>query len=335
MSELEIIQLLDKYLAGECSVEEKNRVDEWISHVNRDGNEWTTMSEHKRHQYLKAIYKNLTDKIRETPNLVGTSNVGNISNKRSYRLSFILAAASILILIGVGGVLFSIISSKRVQPQTNYISISTSVGIVKEITLADSTHVWLNAMSSLHFPQDFGNKNREVYLNGEAFFEIAHDPDKPFIIHTQHTITRILGTSLNINAYPSENDIQVTVVSGKVEVNTDNNNVILHAGQAAVCSKTDNQLIKKNITKAADYALWRSGTLVFHHTPLSEVIRTLQRVYNMEFIVENKAIGKYQLSGHFDVHQSVKMTVRAICLSVDANYSIKDDTVTITGQSIK
>lgn len=332
MSEIEIIRLLDKYLAGDCTVEEKNRVEEWINNVNRKENEWAAMSEHERHQYLKAIYKNLKERIRETSNLPETSNIGH---KHPHRFPFILAAASFLVLIGVGGVLSGIIPIKRSQSQKNYISISTPAGTIKEITLADSTHVWLNAMSILRFPQKFNSKNREAYLSGEAFFEIAPHPDKPFIIHTQHTQTKILGTSLNVNAYPSESNIQVTVVSGKVEVSAVNNKVILDANQAAVYSKTGNRLSKENVTDASDYILWRSGKLAFHHTPLSEVVRSLQRVYDMKFIIENPSVSNYQLSGYFDVHQSVKMTVRAICLSVGANYSIKDDTVTITGQSIK
>ena len=159
-------------------------------------------------------------------------------------------------------------------------------GMNKQLTLTDGTQVWLNAESTLEYPETFeGKPNREVYLKGEAYFEVTKNASQPFRVKTDALETLVLGTSFNVRAYSKE-DTQVTLVEGSVKVSDKHQNELrLQPGE-----HTDQKLNKTKVEKVDDYHSWAEGMFYFDNTELVEIMRELGRWYNINIVFTNKEI---------------------------------------------
>jgi transmembrane sensor len=160
----------------------------------------------------------------------------------------------------------------------------------KYLLLPDGTQVWLNAASSLEYPKQFEKDKREVFLSGEAWFDVKHADKQPFIIHTGKVSTRVLGTAFNIKAYPGRENITVSVSRGKVQVNYEEKEVaVLTKGQQVKVGNTGNHVVeKKAIT--AEAAGWQQGNLVYDDETLGDIIADLERIYDVTIRVKNEAL---------------------------------------------
>jgi transmembrane sensor len=157
-------------------------------------------------------------------------------------------------------------------------------GEIKLITLPDGTTICLNAGSRLQYPDKFKENTREVTLTGEAFFKVAHDSSKPFIIHSGKIKTTVLGTSFNVKAYNEDKSIKITVVSGKVGVvpiASMHPAVLLTSNMQMVYNKSSQILLTEKIADASSVISWQQGKLQYHNTPLFDVLADVQRKYNV------------------------------------------------------
>lgn len=164
------------------------------------------------------------------------------------------------------------------------------------VMLSDGTKVYLNADTKLTYPEQFVGKERKVSVEGEAYFEVKKDSEKPFIVDVSFMQIKVLGTSFNVNAYPSEKKVLTTLDEGSVKIrNTQSNSFdyMMKPGETAIYEKeTGTCIIQKN----KDYkneSIWLKDVLIFNDTPLEDVLKILSRKYNVQFSVENKAIYSY------------------------------------------
>jgi len=158
------------------------------------------------------------------------------------------------------------------------------------IELPDGTKVWLNQKSSLQYEKQFDK--RIVYLEGEAFFDVAKMKGKPFEIYAGASKTSVLGTSFNVRAYPNENKVEIAVETGKVEFSAENKpseNALLTPGEFAVYTKTTEKVDKLTFEKL-NAAAWKKGALRFKNSQLDEVIESLERYYDIDIKVSNNKI---------------------------------------------
>lgn len=162
----------------------------------------------------------------------------------------------------------------------------TPCGEDYKVTLPDGTVVWLNAESRLEYPTRFGSKERKVKLVGEAFFNVKHDPNHPFIIETEKFMTKVLGTEFNVCCYPT-GKAHVTLVSGSLEVKMldGSHTTKLEPGEDAELSKNGFSLCE---VETDDYYFWKEGYFYFDDVPLIEVAQTLGRWYNVKVVFEDK-----------------------------------------------
>jgi ferric-dicitrate binding protein FerR (iron transport regulator) len=169
----------------------------------------------------------------------------------------------------------------------------------KYLLLPDSTEVWLNAASSLEFPDEFSNNKREVLLNGEAFFKVKHAPDKPFIVHTGEVSTVVPGTSFNIKAYPGQRDMIISVSQGRANVNR-NHNIIatLTKGQQVKIDNAQEKISKKNIA-VSKIAAWQQGDMIYDDEVFTDIVADLERIYNVNIEIANKDVPQLRISASF------------------------------------
>lgn len=200
-------------------------------------------------------------------------------------------AAMLTLILGLGYFYFI---NQNTPAQT---VITTVANQIKQIELVDGTKVWINENSTFKYLKEFTSKNREVYLNGEAYFEVAKNPAKPFIIHSKNTFIQVLGTSFNLNT--NEDISEINVVSGKVALvlNSDKNNkVVLLKGERGLL--LDGQVEKSAFFNANTMA-WKTKKIVFKSTELKKVVKVLQDFYNIE-IELNKNISNCLITSTFD-----------------------------------
>lgn len=185
------------------------------------------------------------------------------------------------------------------QPNIQYNMITTPRGGKYEVILPDGSKVWLNAASSLRFPTAFTGVSREVQMTGEAYFEIARNASKPFIVKEENIEVKVLGTEFDVNAYADERDLKVTLVGGSVKVVSQNNSglkkadqeqqAVLSSGQQVILSLSKDGTQKMNVVNDADIneaIAWKADLFWFDNDNIREVCRQLSRWYDIHITIE-------------------------------------------------
>lgn len=193
-----------------------------------------------------------------------------------------------------------------------------------KVELSDGSVVHLNAFSRLKFPFAFDGRYREVYVEGEAYFDIADNADQPFIVHTPRTSVEVLGTSFNVNAY-SESHIITSVLSGAVSSTTLDDDILLKPGQESVYRKGYHQELAnfdENITLA-----WRKGEYTYYNQPLGTLDAVVFRWYGKQLLFEDPQLANKMLTGVIDRHQPVTEFLESLDKTSGITYRITDDKI--------
>lgn len=186
-------------------------------------------------------------------------------------------------------------------------------GNQSRVVLSDNTVVWLNAGSRLVYPTHFKNKTREVLLIGEAFFEVAKNPEKPFIVKASGIDIRVLGTKFNVSAYAEDNLIQTVLNEGSVAIRRAGakffeKDVVISPNQMASFDKISNGT-KIYKVSAEKYCLWTKGMMNFEEVDFSQVIKQLTRFYNISVAFSDQQNEKMRISGKLDLKKSRKEVI--------------------------
>lgn len=175
------------------------------------------------------------------------------------------------------------------------------------LTLSDGTRVWLNAMSEMKYPEYFTGSRREVILSGEAYFEVARDPEMPFIVRTSDMDLEVLGTSFNIRAYSEESRLTTTLASGKIRqfYPATGDLLVLAPNEQAVYDKRQQQLQVRNVDFASVVA-WKEGRILFRDGTLEEIFQELNRWYDFTVSYQNEELKKMRFYLHIDRYADVE-----------------------------
>lgn len=238
---------------------------------------------------------------------------------KTYQLHWITATAAVLtVLILSWGYLDVIVSEPKMMIA------QTMMGERLELALPDGSTVMLNGGTTLKYPEAFAKDNREVTLNGEAFFEVVHDTKTPFVIHTRGVNTKVLGTSFNIRSYDDETRERISVATGKVEVtksDAQNTKVTLLPNQQAIYS--GGRLDKKEVDLS--YALaWKKGILLFEQTSLAEAAKILKRRYGVDVQIDSENLKHCSVSGSFNQKTSLIQVLENFKYVLGIQYKFTD-----------
>lgn len=232
-----------------------------------------------------------------------SANVFNVIQKPVFLWKRVVVAASMLILVGTALLFFFLRNNSSKITEQNIViqevTMKTKENEQRQITLEDGTKITLYGESSLTYPKKFSENIRKVSLSGEAFFEVARNEKKPFVVHSQNIETKVLGTSFNIKAYENQEDIKVTLVSGKVNVCAENQQVTLSPSQQVIYNKVSEVMTSKNIDLQL-FTEMKNGILRFEEASLEDFAEKLEDFYNIKVLVKVKNIKKYQITGVFN-----------------------------------
>ncbi len=190
-----------------------------------------------------------------------------------------------------------------------------------EVILSDGTHIWLNSGSQLSYPSEFKKDSREVFLSGEAFFDVTHDAGKPFYVITQEVKVKVLGTKFNVSSYLNDATTQTVLIQGKVTVGKNklfSSTIELMPGERMTYTRHTEQLNKDKVDPQL-YSSWINGYLIFENEPTPEVLKKLERYYNQTIIAE-EGLNKISFSGKLDLKEDLQQVLEN--LSFAANVTV-------------
>lgn len=301
----EIEDLLIEYLNGSLSKEDSLRVENWIESseenkklleqlyfVNCLGRNAGIME----HADADASYKVFQQKLK-------TRNKSRAIKKAIYHFRRVAAMLTIPLLIT--SIYFYVSSVKESTSALNqYVEARSSMGMVSKVDLPDGSIVWLNSNSRLKFPLKFEEGKRLVELEGEGFFEVEHDEESPFIVKVDDEYSvRVVGTSFNVVALKNENIIETTLLEGIVDLYVnDNKSVRLSPGDNSIFNKKD-RTIDVSQVNAHNQMAWKDGILIFKSTSMIEVLRVLERNYNVKFDIQDPNLKRSTLTAKFERQQ--------------------------------
>jgi ferric-dicitrate binding protein FerR (iron transport regulator) len=273
-----------------------------------------------------------------------------------------LSAAAVVILIITGGILYRTFN----VPGTEMNIVATKNGSKTKITLPDGTQVWLNADSKLTYPNDFQHiSTRQVTLSGEAFFEVIHDGNHPFVIHTRYLNIEDLGTSFNVRAYPNDGETEATLINGSITVSLRNDpgkNLLLKPGEKVLYYASDRKMsllkdedpdkiqenknihslkcapklevthIKPLVVSAGDTVVaetaWMKNQLVFSSQKFSQLAHRLSRWYNVQVVIRDKRVENYTFTGIFE-GETIEQALKELQMIRPFSFDIIKDKVII------
>ena len=197
-----------------------------------------------------------------------------------------------------------------------------------QVVLADGTKVWLNSASRLIYPQSFMGKERRVVLSGEAFFDVAHDAERPFIVETSRMNVKVLGTRFNVNDYDDNEEVSTTLVNGSVEIVSGDQQVFrLVPGEQAYGK--ENELEKREVNVRL-YTSWIDGKFLFNNTELEEIAKQISRWYDVEIFFSSENVKKVRFTGAIVKFKPLDDLVRMIESTSQVRFSVKGKTIVIS-----
>jgi ferric-dicitrate binding protein FerR (iron transport regulator) len=230
---------------------------------------------------------------------------------RTIRIAVGLAAT-------VAGILFLLHEPAAVNNHPGNLQVSvTERSEFRYLLLPDSTQVWLNAASTLEYPPEFGGKKREIFLSGEAYFDVKHAEEKPFIIHTGKISTTVLGTAFNIKAYNDLSNVTVAVSRGKVKVEyLDKEVATLSPGQQVKVNNNGAGVADRK-SGINQVAAWQQGNLVYDDEAIMDIVADLERMYNVSINVRDITVSNMRISTSFNRQTGVEQALQIICSIAD------------------
>ncbi|HVA98301.1 MAG TPA: FecR domain-containing protein [Bacteroidia bacterium] len=289
------------------------------------------------------------DEIRITNERLGNDN--EIPVKKKLVRMWVGRAAiwgGILFLASSSFFIFKQVEKKNVQPplvaKINQTGLPYGAPLKK--ILPDGSEVWLNAGSYIRYSDNFIQKNRDVYLVGEAYFSVKHDADHPFIVHAGDITIRDLGTKFNVQAYPDESKIEATLISGKIMVKIDGkpDRIILTPNEKLTVTNEKFQLSDKNIESMKELGFevnkvvripliasipeiaWVQDELAFENEPFEELAKRMERRYNIHIIFKDTTLSEERLSGVFE-NENIQKAMNLLQMTTPFHYQIRGDTV--------
>lgn len=198
-----------------------------------------------------------------------------------------------------------------------------------EIILSDGTKVWLNSGSKLVYPSSFSGDNREVFLIGEAIFDVFENKEQPFYVTTNDYTVKVLGTVFNVTNYPDDSFTSTVLKSGLVEINYREKNILrlkksieILPGTMATYERDNDQLITSTV-KLDSYFSWKDGVMIFKNDPLEDIVKKVSRYYNVEVNIDNSELRKERFSGHLNLKDDIFQVLNIINESTDFTFSVE------------
>lgn len=343
-------KLLHKYIANKCTSEEIDAIFSWIKKQPDKLQEETLLKSYwdkieVKDMVLDKHARQRLDKIHHTINLNQSERKSETKirflNPKDFRIRQLFTRAAVILLIPILTILvytqfFQDEFYSRLSSGQKYELVSPA-GSRIHFELSDGTKVWLNHESKIIYPQRFTGNTRTVELVGEAYFDVETDKTKPFIVESQGTAVKAIGTSFNVKAYPDDLFFETVLESGKVIILKDafhkkTEVCKMEPGQHFVLDSETNKYTLKT-EKTSKYVSWKEGKLTFEDDHLDQVIKRLSRWYNVDISIKDPELNSLTYTGTFvdetlyQVLEEMLEVVTPISFTVSERHMLPDGTL--------
>jgi ferric-dicitrate binding protein FerR (iron transport regulator) len=284
-------ETIDKVFNGLASQEEATQVAAWCA--TPEGQSYLSQSIEKDLVRLSKGYEELAVDHPIPSEAMYNRIMRHVRTKRIRRFCF-RAAAVLLPFLLIGGTIFHLNSRVDLFGGADYEEVYIPKGDRVQFMFQDGSKAYINADSRIRYPKQFGLLDRTIFLEGEAYFEVTPNANRPFVVEMEKTSIRVLGTSFNVAAYPEEAYIYVSLDEGKINmISAAKKNNYLDPGEKLIYNKhTDScTIIKAADTKSV--SLWKNDVITFKNASLQDVIKALNRWYDVPFVVEDARAHTY------------------------------------------
>lgn len=338
MNKLIPVELLEKYLSGNCSAEETAFVKEWYASFEQEPNHIDTLNTAAQQELEAKIYNRIVDNIGvavddETP-------VKAIDNRNIGFWYKIAGAAAVLLIAATAGLLYNKVTKTESVAGSDVqqvIAVTNNSNHIYKSILPDNSVVWLSPHATLKYPKVFDSKARMVSMSGECFFEVTKNPNRPFIITSHTIITKVWGTSFLVRDNKASRSADVCVVTGKVSVSIKkksnsnllsiNKDEVMLYPQQKVTYLADAQVLKPESTKNnPELKIWKHANLYFDNKPLKDIVPILNATYNAHIKVGNEKLNHYLLNADFS-GLNLPDVLEALSKALNIDYSFINNTI--------
>ena len=317
---------ISSVLNGDATEKEKSDVSNWIKEDKKNRLLFNRLSNTK---YNAAIEKKALD-TKEFIYLKTQAKINEVNLRARLRIWKYVAAASVLLFIIAGGSLIF----KTESYHYPVVESKSPAGSVTKFTLSDGSTVILNASSSISYPLNFDKKVRNVKLEGEAYFEVAKDTERPFIVETNNMKINVLGTHFNVKTYDDDIKAITTLLEGSVKVEFNNLNpeveksVFLHPGQQVIVDKTTLQATIVDVNPDL-YASWKDGQCFFENEKFIDIVKILERRFGVTIEITSSKLENQVYSGFFGKKEGVLQILNSFKKYRNFDYRQNDTNIEI------
>lgn len=314
--------IIIRYLENRCSEEDFVLINEWMKESDENANELFRMEEVYQLGKLPADTGELVAKAERR--LGKRLDQEKQQKQKAFRLrnAWRYAAALVAVVVMAAGFTYYLSQEEKEE----LIVASATHGQVREMILPDGTKVWLNQSSQLRYPRNFRGKERQVYLEGEAYFEVARNHEKPFTVGSPAMDVRVLGTSFNIKCRPGTGIAETTLIEGEVEVKEkmDKGKITLLPGQKAVLNRVTGRMQVKQVDAKMEI-VWHNDLIPFEKSSIFQIAAVLERFYGVKIILSPHVDSTATYSGVLKKKDSIESVLNSLRNSIPFNYKKVDD----------
>nr|WP_068893424.1 FecR family protein [Pedobacter panaciterrae] len=335
MNNLQLSKLLENYINGNCTPEEVSMVNQWYDQYQDSPNFVQNLSEENQRLLKHKIFLNIVASTEAADN----TDIPQIPTPKIGMWWLKYAAAIILIL----SVTFLVLNRSQLwngkdKLSSQQIHLVNKTGYIIKKILPDQSVVYLNPQASLTYPVEFEKTSRNVVMEGECFFEITKNPNRPFIINSNHIITKVWGTSFRISDSKNETSASVVVVTGKVSVSKkaegttvskSDDEVFLLPKESIVFKGEKEVLYKDNHADMSSVAIWNHVNLSFNDKNISEIVRVLSSEFNTRIKVQDKELNKVMMNADL-TDLNLPDILEVLKTSLNLEYHIDNDIIVLT-----
>ena len=309
--------IIIRYLENRCSEEDFVLINEWMKESDENAGELFRMEE--IYQLGKFPFEEENLVVRAERRLGRRLEQENQKKQEVFKLRSVLryAAAIVGVMVLAAGLAYWFRNKAE-----ELVVASAAHGQVREMLLPDGTKVWLNQSSVLKYPRAFEGKERHVYLDGEAYFEVSKNPKKPFRVKANGVTIRVLGTHFNVNAYAADSLVETTLLEGSVSVsnNANGKQMILKPNETAIYRKSTGILSMHINANAQNEISWREGVLSFNDISMGEIARQLSHHFNVTIQIKSEQLRNYKLNARFKQNETLEEILEMLAPIVGFTY---------------
>ncbi len=300
--------IIYKFFEGNTSSEENTAIYNWLQESSE--NELILMRERKLFDAM-IVSDGLEIEAKKP-----YSKIKRLKNNR-FVLELTKVAAVVAITL-IGAFIFKYLKQEELNPMTNIVSVPSGQRV--NLRLSDGTEVWINAKTRVEYPTKFSNQSREVKVEGEAYFDVAHNKEIPFLVFANQFKIKVLGTKFDVVSYPDSNEFSTSLLEGSVEVSDQQKeqSVVLEVNQ--MVDLNDGELQKLSVTDFDQFS-WREGLIRFKDLNFKDLMKRFEKCFDVKIVINNKNLENYLCSGTLRIADGLDSALNI--LQRDAKYTYK------------